>query len=300
MSAVRGAWASALAPGAYDAYADEYEALPAMYPDLLNVKSSQKAYEDFLVSTGLGTTPTKPELQDTIMDKPLFVGKVRMTNVSYGLGYEVSQELIDDDLYNMVVGPASRFLAQSGRDTEERIAWALFNLAFTTQQAYDGVSLINAAHPLKGGGTYANGPAVAQALSFTSLQASLERHQLMINERGLKIRQTPVTLLVPVQLQWLAREILTSQKKPFEATNTENVLAGGKVGLTDYACQYLTSTTAWFTVVAKAKHRLMFFWRKRPQFDDDYDKKARAAQMFNYFRFGTTSVDWRGLDGSTG
>lgn len=298
MAAERGSFDAVVAPGAYAAYADEYEQLPAMYPDIFNVLSTSRAYEDFIVTTGLGTTPVKPETQAVAMDQPMQVGKVRMIVTSYGLGYEVSQELAEDDLYNVIVAPSSRFLAQSGRDTEERQAWALINGAFSTTQAYDAQAIVSANHPLKGGGTYSNYPGAQTALSFTALQASLERHLLMVNERGIRIRQIPQWLVVPVQLNWMANEILLSGKRPFEISNTENVLAAGRIGLQSYASQYLTSTTAWVTLVGKGKHRLCFFWRTKPGMDRDFDKKARVAQFFNFFRFGTVAFDWRGIDGS--
>lgn len=300
MAAVRGAFDKVVAPGAYAAYADEYESLPAYYPDVLRVETTEKAYEDFIITAGLGTTPTKPESVTVALDRPFQVGSVRMTITSYGLGYEVSKELMDDDLYGVVADPASRFLATSGRDTEERQGAALFNLAFTTQQAYDGVSLINAAHPLVAGGTASNAPASAQALGFTSLQASIERMRQMVNERGLRIRLMPSNLIVPIPLEWLADEILLSSKKPHEATNTENVMAASRIGLKAFTWPYLTSTTAWFVTVDKSKHKLMFFWREKPNMDRDFDKKARVAIFMNFFRFGTVTPDWRGIDGSTG
>lgn len=302
MPATRQSFDQTIAPGLLRAYADEYEALPASYPDFFNVDSTERSYEEILVTTGLGTTPIKPETVDVSIDIPMQVGKVRMTVLSYGTGYEVSQELMDDDLYNVVGQPASRFLAQSGRDTEERQCWSLLNSSFTTVQAYDGVSILNTAHPLKGGGTYGNRPSPDAALGFTALQASLERHQLMINERGLRIRQAPQALVVPVQLQWLANEILMSVQKPFTADNTVNVLSSGKIGLSPITSPFLTSTTAWWTActTGRAKHKLTFFWREKPTFDKDYDKRARVAVFMNFFRFGTVAWDWRGLDGSTG
>lgn len=298
--AVRGAFDKVIAPGAYAAYADEYDQLPAEYPDIFDVKTTEKAFEDFIITAGLGTTPRKPEARNVALDRPFQVGSVRMTVTSYGLGYEVSKELMDDDLYGVVADPASRFLAQSGRDTEERQAFAMLNLGFTTQQAYDGVSILHATHPLVGGGTAANRPASAQALGFTSLQASIERMRQMVNERGLRIRLAAETLLVPIPLEWLADEILISSKKPHESSNTENVLAAGRIGLKRYTGTYLTSTTAWFNLAPKSKRRLCMFWREKPNMDRDFDKKARVAIMMNFFRFGTVTTDWRGVDGSTG
>ena len=300
MAATRGAFDKTIAPGAYAAYADEYEQLPAEYTDIFNILTTEKAYEDAIITSGLGTMAAKPEGQDVALDRPFQVGSVRMTVLSYGLGYEVSQELMSDDLYGVVADPASRFLAQAQRDVEERQTWAMLNLAFTTQQAWDGVSLINSAHPLVAGGTAANAPAAAQAFGFTSLQASIERFRLLVNERSLKIRMAPEWVIVPVQLEWLADEILLSAKKPHEASNTENVLSAGRIGLKRFTGRYLTSSTAWFTAVAKARHKLNMFWREKPNMDRDYDKKARVAIFMQFSRFGTATFDWRGVDGSTG
>src|SRR5690349_1815716 len=163
MALVRGAFDRIIAPGLFAAYVNEYEQLPATYPEAVKIDTTGRAYEDVLVTSGLGTTPVKPESVDIAMDRPLQVGTVRMTIVSYGLGYELSQEIMDDDLYNVVGRPASQLLAQSGRDTEERQAWALFNGAFTTTKSYDGLSVVNSAHTLAGGATYGNAPAAAQA-----------------------------------------------------------------------------------------------------------------------------------------
>lgn len=298
MAVVRGAVDKVIAPGFVAVFVDEYEALPASYPDVLKVGSTDRAYEDSLVMAGLGTTPVKPESVDVAMDRPLQVGTVRMSVVSYGLGFELSQELIDDDLYKAVGDPSSQQLAQSGRDAEERQAWALLNGSFTTVKSYDNVSIVNAAHPLAGGGTYGNAPGSAQALSFTSLQASLERQMFMVNERGIRIRQVPNKLIVPIQLTWLANEILGSIQKPFTSENTPNVLSSGKIGLSIVSSPYLTSSTAWWTQAPN--HKLEFKWRKRPMFDSDYYKKSRVAAFFSYFRFGTVARDWRGIDGSTG
>ena len=298
MPVIRGAFDRAIAPGLFAAYVNEYEQLPASYPQVVKIDSTGRAYEDILVTAGLGTTPVKPEAVDVALDRPLQVGTVRMTIISYGLGFELSQEAMDDDLYNVLGRPASEMLAQSGRDTEERQAWALLNNSFTTVKSFDSLSIVNVAHTLANGNTYANAPAATQALSFTAIQASLERQMLMVNERGLRIRQTPNKLIVPVQLSWVANEILGSTNKPYTADNTPNVLAAGKVGLSTITSPYLTSTTAWWTQAPN--HKLMFFWRQKPSMDKDYDKKARVASFFNFFRFGTAAFDWRGIDGTTG
>ena len=300
MTVHRGAVDKAMRAGAWDAFADEYDQLEAMYTEPFNVTTTDKAWEESLVFTGLATMPAKPELESVAMDRPMQVGSVKMVILSYGLGYEVSHEAQQDDQYNIIAGPSSRFLAASQRDAEERIAWGVFNNAFTTQEAYDGVALIHAEHPLQGGGTLGNRPASDQALSFTALQASVERFRKLTTERGLKIKMRGRHLWVPVELDWLANEILNSSQKPFTAENTTNVMAGGKVGLTAHSVEYLTSSTAWIVTSEKSKHKAYFFWREKPNMDDDYNKRSRATAFLNFSRFGVVTFDWRGFDGSTG
>lgn len=303
MAVHRGAFDKTVAPGAFAAFADEYENLPAIYTEVLNIDTTEKAFERTIITTGLPTTPARPEGVKVPLDRPIQIGQIIMTILGYGLGYEVSKEAMDDDLYNVIAEPASRFLAASMRDTEERLGHAVFNNAFTTQQSYDGVSLINATHTLQSGSTLANRPATDQALGFTSLQASLERFKQLTTERDLKIRMRPEKLFVPIQLWWLAEELLMSSQRPHQATNTTNVLASGRVGLTPMESEYLTSATAWFVLGPKGGrqgHKLTFFWRERPNMDKDFDKQSRVAMFMNFSRFGTVAWDYRGIDGSTG
>ncbi|NIN68898.1 MAG: hypothetical protein GTO63_30265 [Anaerolineae bacterium] len=298
MVVVQGAFNEALRPGFLDAFADEYPGLPAVYPSLVPVISSQRAFEEWLITTGLGTTPEKPEGEPTPMDRPLQVGTVKVRHTSYGLGYGVSHEAMINDLYGVIVDPSARFLAQSQRDVEERKAHAIFNLAATTQQAFDGVSLINSAHPLAGGGTQANRPATDEALSVGALQASRERFRKLVNERGIRIRYRAEKLLVPPELEQRAEEILLSPMKPFTANNEINV--ANRMGLTHEVSEYLTSATAWFNLAARQRLRFFFVWRERPTQSDDFDKKKRIAEFFNHSIFSLVSVDYRGIDGSTG
>lgn len=298
MVVVQGAFNEALRPGFLDAFADEYPGLPAIYPSLVPVITSQRAFEEWLVTTGLGTMPEKPEGEPTPMDRPLQVGTVKVRHVSYGLGYGVSHEAMINDLYNVIVGPSARFLAQSQRDVEERKAHALFNLAFTTQLGFDGVSLINASHPLAGGGTQANRPGTDEALSIGALQASRERFRNLVNERNLRIRYRAVRLLVPPALEQRAEEILLSPNKPYTANQEINVAA--RMGLTHEVSEYLTSDTAWFALAQKNQLKIFFVWRERPTQSDDFLKSPRIALFFNHSIFSVVGVDYRGMDGSTG
>lgn len=298
MAAVQGAFNHVLRPGARAAFADEYDSLPAIYPGVINVETSSKRLEEWIITTGLATMPEKPELVATPMDTPIQIGKVTVIHTSYGLGYAVSHELMINDLYNVVNGPSARFLGASQRDTEERKAHAVYNNAFTTQQAYDAVSLLNATHTLNNGATIANRPSPDQALGVGALQASVERSRFLLTERGLRIRFRPEILFVPPQLEWRANEITQSQFKPFTANNEINPVA--RLGLRVESSEFLTSATAWYMLAAVRRLKAFFLWRERPGLSDDFDKSKRAATFFNHSIFSVVTVDYRGFDGSTG
>lgn len=298
MPAVRGEFNKQLAPGARKASADEYAKLPSMYTAWMNVDTSARAEEEDLISTGLPVAPEKPEGVDVSLDKPVHRGTVKYTHLTYGLGYEVTKELVEDDLYGVVAAPSSRFLSASMREAEEIIGHSVINNAATTQQAYDGVSLLNSAHPVVGGTALANTPTAATDLSVSALQAAVERFKLLKTDRSLRIRMMPAILLVPVENFWLANEILRSEFKPFTANNEVNVLR--QMGMTPADSQYITDTDSWYVLAPKGQHRLNFFWRRKPQFDDDFDKKAQIALFMLTARFSAGGSDWRGLDGSIG
>lgn len=298
MPAVSGAFNEALRPGFRRAFADDYEQLPLIYAAVLPVDSSRRAFEEWLVTTGLGTMPEKPEAEDVALDKPIQIAKVKVAHTSYGLGYEVSHEMMINDLYGLVNEPSARFLAASQRDVEERKAHAIFNLAFTTQQAYDGVSLLNATHTLADGTTLANRPSPDQALSVAALQASVERFRALKTERGLRVRFRPEVLFVPPQLEWRAWELTGSQFKPFTANNEINPVA--RLGLRVESSEYLTSATAWFVLAGRQRLRAWLVWREKPNLRDTFNEKARVATMMNFSIFSTVVVDYRGFDGSTG
>lgn len=298
MAVARGNWAEWVAPGARKAFHDEYPELKAQYPMIFNILTSKRAFEEELVSAGFGTAGLKPELQDVPMDRPLPVGQIRFTHLTFGLGFEISREMVEDDLYAVTSKMSSRDLARSLRDAEERNAASVLNLAFTTQQAYDGVSLINTAHPIVGGGTQSNRPAADTDLSVTALQAAMEHFMDMENERGLKIDMNPQLVVVRPEYFWLVNEILGSEFKPFTANNEINVLRSQ--GLTPFIYRYLTDTDAWFVLAEKSMHKLIFNWRRKPMFEDDFEKKPSKAFFMATERFSQGASDWRGIYGSTG
>lgn len=297
MAVARPEWADYLVPGARSAFSGEYPELSAQYPTLYNIETSTRAWEEDLVSTGLGTAGSRPEGEEVPRDKPVPRGKVRYTHTGFGLGYEVTEEMTDDDLYGVVVPPSSRYLARAMRDAEELTAAGIINALATTTEAYDGVAVLSDAHPAIGVADQANKPSTNTDMSVAALQGSLERFMLMKDDRGLRITMQPQLVVHHPNNYWLVREILQSEFKPFTANNEINALR--EAGLQPFSYSFLTDTNMWFTMATG--HKLNWFWRKRPIFDDEFISKNAGVMLFyTKARWTAGITDWRGIDGSPG
>src|SRR5690606_13411555 len=115
MAVVRGAFNQLLVPGARKVFVDEYNELPAIYPELFNIETSSRAFEDELVMTGLPIAVSKPEGEPIAFDRPRFRGRVRYIHSGFGLGYEITKETVEDDLYKAVNSQGATNLARSLR-----------------------------------------------------------------------------------------------------------------------------------------------------------------------------------------
>lgn len=299
MPTVRGDWSKWITPGARKAFTQEYPELPAQYPNLFNVLPSARAFEDVLVSAGLGTVPEKPEAEDVALDRPYPRGSVRATHRGFGLGFEVSREMVEDDLYGVIVPKAGRYLARAQRDAEERLAAQIFNLAFTTQQGYDGVSLINQAHVRIGVADDANGPSDNADISLDSLQEMIEHFLTLEDDRGLKLQIMANSLIHHPANYWIVREILSAEFKPFTANNERNIVRDD-FSIQPVTYNFLTDTDSWFALIKGHEMGPTFYWRRKPDDDTDFDKRAQVTIYLTTSRMSAVCPDWRPLYGSTG
>ena len=300
MTIVRGAFDDFLAPGARKVYVDDYNELPAEYDSFFNIDTSGRAFEDELVMTGLGVAVEKPEGEPIFFDRPKFRGRVRFIHTGFGLGYEITREAVEDDLYVALNSKGATNLARSTREAEEVTAAAVFNGAFTTILAYDGVALISAAHTAADGTTMTNRPAADEDLSIAALKSSTERYFNLKTDRGMRIVMGPAMLVVPLQGWWVAQEILGA---PYfsaggQGQYTPNVSM--QMGLTPVMYRHLTDVDSWYTLADKSQHTLKFNWRRQPDPANGYDGRAQVSWFGMTARWSAGVVDWRGIDGSLG
>ncbi len=297
MTIVRAAFADLLARTANKVYVDEYNMLPSEYDQFFNIETSGKAYEDELVMTGLGVAVEKPEGEPIFFDRPKMRGSVRFIHAGYGLGYEITRESVEDDQYQALNSKGATNLALSMRECEELTAAAIFNLAFSTVQAYDGVALISASHPDAVGGTQSN--VSAADISVAALKAAFENFTSLTTDRGMHISLMPTMLVIPPGNWWTVQEILGAPylSSGSQGTYTPNVT--GQMGLTPYMYTHLTDHDSWYLML---KHPMgaKFYWRRKPDPTSGDDLRAQIAWYGITARFSAGVIDWRWIYGSPG
>ena len=297
---VRNDIGSLLLPGLHKVWGDTYNDYQEEYSQAFKIETSSRSFEQDFGMTSLGLVPTKAEGKAIDYDTAYSGYTTTYTHLSYGLGFIISREMIEDDLYRKV-NNLPKALARSNRHTVEILAQNFLNYAFdtTNQPLGDAYSLVNTAHPLVGGGTWSNQIAVSSDLDVTSLEQALIDISLnWIDDRGLKILARPTKLIVPPQLDFQCKMILKSAGLPDTANNNINpamgILPGGHI-----VWHWLTDVNAWF-IQTDVPNGLTFFWRRRPEFTNDSDFDSENAKFKTTFRCSFGATDPRCIYGSPG
>jgi len=293
-------------PGIKATWGQEYDEHPEEYPDLYEVDSSSRAYEEMVQITPFGLAPIKPEGSPVSYDSEVQGPVTRFLHVAYSLGYIVTFEELQDNLYEIVSTRRAKGNAFSMRQTVEQVAAFPYNTAFVTtyQTTADGAAWISASHVNTTGGTYSNLLSPAADLAESSIEDLCIQIMQTQNDRGNLISIMPKSLHIPVNTWFTAHRILKSVLQSGSSsqagTNNVNVLkmldvfpGGIKMN------HYFTDTDAWF-IRTNAPEGLKFFWRNRPMFDQDNDFDTKNAKASSYMRFSVGLNDPRALFGSAG
>ena len=300
MPMVTGAFSQLLVPGLRRVFFQHLKERPTQYDKIFNTHTSSRAFEEDLEVAGLGTMPTKLEGTATIYQDAIQGGKKRYTHISFGLGFRVTIEMMEDDLYN-VMRRMSRELAKAARNVREVRSFNVFNNAFTTEfgfQKFGNNEALIGTHTLLGGGTFANRPATDADLGIASLEAAILNYDTLVDEQNMPALIMPKVVLVHPEFKQVARELLNSEFRPYTANNEINAIM--QEGLTWFMSQYLTDTDAWFLLADKADHDLNFFERAAVRFQNGDDFDTGDAKFKAFQRFSVGAGEWRGVYGSTG
>lgn len=303
MATFSGAFAELLEPRLREVYFREYEMQELLFPQVFNMKTSKRAFEDVLKVGGFGPLAVKGEGQPVAYDDPIQSARKRTVHTVYALGFRVTMEMMQDDLYG-IMEQMPKDLADSTRDHRETLAWGVFNDAFAgaVHVTIGGDTLCQAHVLLKAGPTtYENQLNPAVALSVTGMEDMLTLARTMVDESDRFTPAKPVTLIVPPDLEFEAARLLeTTRGEPGTDENQINTVASNRIGVKCLVVPYLTSDTAWFMVAAKGKHTLKWFDRMDITFSNSKDTQTKDALYDVMYRAHVTVDDWKGFWASSG
>jgi hypothetical protein len=296
-----GSFAKALWPGVNAWYGDAYKEYPVEWDKLFEKYTSKRNFEEDVGVSGFGLAVVKPEGSSISYDTERQAFITRYTHVVYGLGFIVTREMFEDDLYDVVGKRKAKGLAFSMRQTKEVIAANVYNRAFNSSYTGgDGKELLATDHPNLAGGTWANELATAADMSEAALEQACIDIQGFTNDRGLKIAYQPKSLIIPKEIEFDTARILKNVDRPGTAERDINALVKlGKFPGGMIVNHYLTDTDAWF-IRTNCPDGMKYFERRGDEFgtDNDFDTENAKFKATSRYSFGWT--DPRGLYGSPG
>jgi phage major head subunit gpT-like protein len=282
---------------------DEYNMLPTIWDQLLNVVPSKLAFEDTWQASGLGTFTLKPEGTPISYSDPVQSLRKRVVHSTYALGFRATMELMADEQYG-IIKRMPQDLGKSAADHRERLAHGLFNTAFvnTTHTGLpEGDTTrrqLCVQHTQLNGGTYSNALAPAVALSVSGLESAVTNMRLTVDENGRQIVVNPSVVFTHPNEEFNAAQLLDSTQEPFTSDNQVNATSSSRLGVRHMQSPYLTSTTAWFLLSDKSGHDLKWYDRMPVTFERDKDSQTKDALFDAMYRASVTFDDWRGVVGS--
>ena len=214
-----------LEPGLYALFGLEYARYENEHSEIFTTESSDRAFEEEVMLSGFGSAPTKSEGTAITFDDANEVYTARYTMETIALAFSLTEEAVEDNLYDRLSSRYTRALARSMAHTKQVKAAAILNNAFDSSfTGGDGLELCSTAHTLANGNTFRNEPATASDLNETSLENALIDISDFVDERGLNVALRGTKLIVPANLQFVADRLLETDQRVGTADNDINAL----------------------------------------------------------------------------
>lgn len=284
----------AIAGTNYDIYDKEHEWIYDVMP-------SNQAFEIEVIRSGFGLAEIKPEGQAVLYDNlAAEAWEVRYEMITVALAFAITQEAIEDNLYEKEANDLAQELGRSMAITKQILAASVINNAFALQSySPDGKAMCATDHPLFRGGTQSNRPTVGTDLSETALEAADVAIMAFVDDAGKLIQARPRSVHVPAALKYVAERIFKSTLRPATADNDINALKSIGTYPEFYVHHYFTDSNAWF-VKTDVPHGLKFFQRLARESSMEPEFETGNERFKNRERYGYGYTNYRGIWGSPG
>jgi len=279
-----------LEPGLNALFGLEYKRYENQHAEIYTTETSDRAFEEEVMLSGFASAPTKQEGAGVVFDQAQETFTARYNHETIALAFSITEEAIEDNLYDRLAARYTRALARSMANTKQVKAANVLNQAqVTTVTGGDGVSLINANHPLATGGVLSNVLATAADLNETSLEQSLIDIGKFVDERGLKIASQGVKMILPKELQFTAERLMKSPQRTGTADNDINAIASMGMVPQGYRVNNFLSDPDAFFIMTDVPNGMKMFVRSpiKTAMEGDFDTgnvrfKARERYSFGF------------------
>jgi hypothetical protein len=289
-----------LLPGLNALFGLEYATYGEQHKEIYDTETSERSFEEETKLSGFSAAPVKNEGAAIAYDNAQEAFTARYTHVTIAQGFSLTEEAIEDNLYDSLSARYTKALARSMAYTKQVRAASVLNGGFTTSVGGDGVALFSTAHPLVSGGTNSNRPTTGADLNETSLEAAVIQIAQWTDERGLLIAAKPKKLIVPPQLQFVATRLLETELRVGTADNDINALKNnGSIPEGYTVNNYLTDVNGWF-LTTDVPNGMKHFVRTplSNSMDGDFDTGNVRYKSRERYSFGFS--DPLGMFGSPG
>ncbi len=290
-----------LEPGLNALFGLEYDQYEDEHTMIFDTESSDRAFEEEVMLSGFQEAPVKPEGAPVTYDTAQESWTARYTHETIALAFALTEEAMEDNLYDSISARYTKALARSMNQTKQVKAANILNNGFsTTYPGGDGKPLLTTDHPTITGGDVKNEPSTAADLNETSLENALIDIAAFVDERGLKVNVKARRLIVPPALQFVADRILNTPGRVGTADNDINAVRNMSAVPDGYAVNhYLTDTDAFF-IRTDAPNGLKHFVRTPVSsgMEGDFESGNIRYKARERYSFGWS--DWRGIYGSPG
>ena len=300
MAINRASIAKELLPGLNAVFGIEYGSVDEEHKPLYEIESSDRAFEEEVLFTGFGGAPVKNEGAAVVYDDASESYTARYTAETVALAFAVTEEAMEDNLYDTFAKLRAKGLARSMANTKQQKAADLYNNGFSTNQG-DGVPMFSGAHPVVGAGTVTN-LTTAAAIAEGTIEAAIIQIQKTTDDRGILVGAAAESLHIPTDLLFTADQLLNTPGATAGGFALNDINAIRHLGVIPdgfYVNRRFTDVNAWFIKTNVPNGTKMF--NRTPlqtKMEPDFDTGNLRFKARERYSFGVS--DWRGWFGNAG